>query len=167
MRRVPGFDAALSACLRLDTRFLTECPPAIVAARAALARTPPVRSLRPQPLPARFLAVAATAALLNLPLGCWREHTVKFSGEWAAAVHASVPFVVMLRKALLMPPYAVLVTVAAAVTGQAAGGRLERRRMRRRRSGRDGGTSLGCGSDAPAGLVGRPPGRGDGRALAR
>ena len=132
MRQVPGFERALKAVLQVDTRFLTECPPAIVAARAALARTPPIRHLRPQPLPARFLAVAALASLMNAPLGAWRAHTRKFSGEWVVAVHASVPFIAMLRKALLMPPYAVLVTVAAAIAGQAVGSRAELARMRRR-----------------------------------
>lgn len=151
MRKVPGFDSLLQAALRVDTRFLTECPPAIVAARAALARTPPVRHLRPQPLSARFLAVAAFTSLLNAPLGAWRAHTRKFSGEWVAAVHASVPLIAMLRKALLMPPQAVLVTFAAAVAGQAAGSRLELRRVRR------GGKPLVAGVKWPRGLV-RVPG---------
>ena len=131
MRRVPGFDKALEACLRWDPSALTRCPPAAVAVRAALARTPPVRALRPQPLSARFLAVALLNLALNTPLGAARAHTRKFSAEWLVAVHASVPFIALLRKALLMPPYALLVTVAAAVLGQAAGGRLELARLDR------------------------------------
>ena len=37
--------------------------------------------------------------MANLPLGAAREHTKKFSFEWFVAVHASIPFVVSLRKA--------------------------------------------------------------------
>jgi hypothetical protein len=37
------------------------CPPAIVAMRAALAATPPVRALRPQPVEQKLVAVAAGA----------------------------------------------------------------------------------------------------------
>ena len=129
MRRVPGFERVLRLCLEWDPAALTRCPPAIVAARAAVARLPAIQALRPQPLPARFAAVAAFTALLNAPCGAVRAHTRKFSWEWVLAVHASIPFIVMLRKALMMPPYAVLVTITAAVLGQAAGSRLEMTRL--------------------------------------
>jgi hypothetical protein len=129
MRRVPGFEHVLRLCLEWDPAALTRCPPAIVAARAAVARLPAIQALRPQPLPARFAAVAAFTALLNAPCGAVRAHTRKFSWEWVLAVHASIPFIVMLRKALMMPPYAVLVTITAAVLGQAAGSRLEMTRL--------------------------------------
>jgi hypothetical protein len=56
-------------------------------------------------------------------------HTRKFSGPWFAAVHASIPLIVMLRKALVMPPYAMLVTITAAVLGQTAGSRGEMARQ--------------------------------------
>jgi hypothetical protein len=105
------------------------CPPPIVQARAALARTPPVRALRPQALPLKLVAVAAIAAAANLPCGAAREHFVKFSLGWVVAVHATVPFVAMLRKAVVMPPGAMVVTIAAAVAGQAAGARWERARL--------------------------------------
>ena len=59
----------------------------------------------------------------------WREHCEKFSGAWFAAVHASIPFIAMLRKAVIMPKYAILFTIAAAVAGQAMGAKIERRRM--------------------------------------
>ena len=129
MRRVPGFERVLRLCLEWDPAALTRCPPAIVAARAAVARLPAIQALRPQPLPARFAAVAAFTALLNAPCGAVRAHTRKFSWEWVLAVHASIPFIVMLRKALMMPPYAVLVTITAAVLGQTAGSRGEMARL--------------------------------------
>lgn len=44
-----------------------------------------VKSLRPQPLPEKMLAIALAA---NVPLGVWREHTIKFSPSWFEAVHS-------------------------------------------------------------------------------
>ena len=49
----------------------------------------------------------------------WRAHVEKFSPEWFVAVHATIPFIAMLRKACLMPKWAVIFTVASAVIGQA------------------------------------------------
>eukprot|EP00850_Spirogloea_muscicola_P003777 SM000015S01277 [mRNA] locus=s15:992823:994397:+ [translate_table: standard] len=106
-----------------------KCPPAIVAARAALARTTAVRSLRPQPLPKRILAIGMLGFSINVPLGMIREHTIKFSPQWFLAVHAAVPLVVMLRKAVLLPKRAMAFTIASAILGQAIGARLERLRM--------------------------------------
>jgi hypothetical protein len=105
------------------------CPPAIVAARAALARTAPVQQLRPQALPVKLLAVAAVVAGVNLPAGAVREHFEKFSVGWFVAVHVTIPFVAMLRKAVIMPKFAILATIAAAVVGQMVGARLERARL--------------------------------------
>ncbi len=110
-----------------------QCPEVIVQARAALAATKPVRELRPQHLLVKCLAVGGTAALVNVPCGMAREHTEKFSLGWFVAVHASIPFIAMLRKAVIMPKYAIIFTIAAAVAGQAIGARLERQRIRRPR----------------------------------
>lgn len=109
------------------------CPPAIVAARAALARTAPVKQLRPQALPVKLVAVAAVVAGINIPCGAVREHFEKFSVGWFVAVHATIPFVAMLRKAVIMPKYAILATIAAAVMGQVVGSRLERMRLQHER----------------------------------
>jgi hypothetical protein len=88
-----------------------------------------VKAIRPKGLPVRSLALAGTAIAANLPCGAWREHTKKFSFQWIVAVHATIPFVAMLRKAVLMPPWAVLLTVAGAMAGQQAGAVLERKRL--------------------------------------
>eukprot|EP00197_Chlamydomonas_leiostraca_P011322 CAMPEP_0202866116 /NCGR_PEP_ID=MMETSP1391-20130828/7207_1 /ASSEMBLY_ACC=CAM_ASM_000867 /TAXON_ID=1034604 /ORGANISM="Chlamydomonas leiostraca, Strain SAG 11-49" /LENGTH=381 /DNA_ID=CAMNT_0049546037 /DNA_START=20 /DNA_END=1165 /DNA_ORIENTATION=+ len=106
-----------------------QCPEPIIRARAALAATKPVKELRPQALPIKLLAVGATTAAVNLPCGMWREHTEKFSAQWILAVHASIPFIAMLRKAVIMPKYAILFTIATAIAGQAMGAKLERRRL--------------------------------------
>lgn len=106
-----------------------QCPPAITKMRAAVAALKPVRDLRPHALPVRALALGATSVAANVPCGAWREHTRKFSFQWFLAVHATIPFVAMLRKAVLMPPWAIMLTVAGAVAGQQAGAALERSRI--------------------------------------
>ncbi|KAF8378986.1 hypothetical protein HHK36_028413 [Tetracentron sinense] len=107
-----------------------KCPPAVVAARAALARTALVKTLRPQPLPEKMLVIAVLGMAANVPLGIWREHTQKFSLSWFAAVHAAVPFIAMLRKSVLMPKTAMAFTIAASVLGQVIGSRAERLRLK-------------------------------------
>ena len=106
------------------------CPRAIVALRAAVARVPQVRGLRPRPLWLRGAAVAAAGAAANAPFGAWRHHTEKFSVEWFVAVHATVPFVAALRQATLLPRWALVLTVAGAVAGQMLGARAEAARVR-------------------------------------
>ncbi|XVF52241.1 hypothetical protein PTKIN_Ptkin05aG0003300 [Pterospermum kingtungense] len=106
------------------------CPPAVVAARAALARTAFVKNLRPQPLPAKMLVIALLGMAANVPLGVWKEHTKKFSLSWFAAVHAAVPFIAMLRKSVLMPKTAMALTIGASILGQVIGSRAERHRLK-------------------------------------
>ena len=49
-------------------------------------------------------------------------------------VHATIPFIAMLRKAVVMPKWAIAYTVGSAVLGQIMGARLERQRLQ---DGRD------------------------------
>ena len=126
LRKFPGL-APLVALYAGETQLV--CPPAVVHMRAALARTTAMKLLRPQALGYKAAAAVGIAALVNLPFGAAREHTSKFSWQWAVAVHASIPFLAMFRKAAIMPRYAILFTVAGAVLGQGAGARLERRRL--------------------------------------
>ncbi|XP_010481589.1 PREDICTED: uncharacterized protein LOC104760372 isoform X1 [Camelina sativa] len=106
------------------------CPAPIVAARAALSKTALVKSLRPQPLPEKMLAIALMGMAANVPLGVWREHTKKFSPSWFLAVHAAVPFIAMLRKSVLMPKAAMALTIGASILGQVIGSRAERYRLK-------------------------------------
>ncbi|GLT61484.1 hypothetical protein SLA2020_341870 [Shorea laevis] len=106
------------------------CPPAVVAARAALARTALVKGLRPQPLPAKMLVIALLGMAANIPLGVWKEHTKKFSLSWFAAIHAAVPFIAMLRKSVVMPKTAMALTIGASILGQVIGSRAERHRLK-------------------------------------
>lgn len=105
------------------------CPPAIIAMRAAVARVPAVRSLRPRPLVARGAAVMAAGAVAAAPFGAWRVHLDKFSPGWFLAVHATIPFVAALRQATVMPRWALILTLAGSVAGQLAGAALERARL--------------------------------------
>ncbi|KAK1301183.1 hypothetical protein QJS10_CPB13g01214 [Acorus calamus] len=107
-----------------------KCPPIVVAARAALARTSLVKNLRPQALPAKMLAIGLLGMAANIPLGIWREHTKKFSPSWFVAIHAAVPFIAMLRKSVLMPKTAMAFTIAASILGQTIGSRAERLRLK-------------------------------------
>ncbi|CAN6683981.1 unnamed protein product [Malus baccata var. baccata] len=107
-----------------------KCPPAIVAARAALPQTAFAKNLRPQPLPAKVLVIGSMGMAANVPLGICREHTKKFSLSWFAAVHAAVPFIAILRKSVLMPKSAMAFTLAASVLGQVIGSRAERYRLK-------------------------------------
>lgn len=107
-----------------------KCPQAVVAARAAIARTAFAKNLRPQSLPTKVLVIGMLGMAANVPLGIWREHTKKFSPTWFAAVHAAVPFIAMLRKSVLMPKSAMAFTIAASVLGQVIGSRAERYRLK-------------------------------------
>ncbi|XP_020084201.1 uncharacterized protein LOC109707378 [Ananas comosus] len=137
-RAVSGILPLVAKVIKPPPGMKFHCPPAVVAARAALARTALVKNLRPQPLPAKMLAIALLGMSVNVPLGIWREHTEKFSPQWFAAVHAAVPFIAMLRKSVLMPKTAMAFTIAASILGQTIGSRAERLRLKAKATGVDG-----------------------------
>lgn len=128
-RAVSGVLPLVAKALHPPPGMKLKCPPAVVSARAALARTAFVKTLRPQPLPSKMLAIALLGMAANVPLGVWREHTTKFSISWFAAVHAAVPFIAMLRKSVLMPKAAMALTIGASILGQTIGSRAERLRL--------------------------------------
>ena len=122
-----------------------------------VARLLTCRRLVPQALPLKMLVIGATGALANLPCGAWRVHVEKFSPGWFLAVHATIPFIAILRKAVVMPRWAILLTITAAVAGQFAGARLERRRLacvaeRRQRLGPGSESGFLFGSGSALGL---------------
>ena len=92
-----------------------------------------MKTLRPQTLPVKTLAIGALGMMMNIPMGVWREHCEKFSPQWILAVHASVPFVAVLRKAALMPKYAMVFTIAASIIGQTIGAKAEKARLAKKR----------------------------------
>lgn len=109
---------------------ILRCPPDVVAARAALAKTAFVKNLRPQSLSVKILSIGLLGMVANVPLGIWHEHTVKFSLQWFVAIHAAVPFIAMLRKSVNMPKAAMVFTIAASILGQMIGSRAERIRLK-------------------------------------
>ncbi|RYR36535.1 hypothetical protein Ahy_A09g041495 isoform C [Arachis hypogaea] len=129
-RAVSNVLPLVAKVVQLPPGMKYKCPPAVVAARAALARTAFAKNLRPQSLPTKVLAIGMLGMAANVPLGVWREHTKKFSPSWFAAVHAAVPFIAMLRKSVLMPKSAMAFTIAASVLGQVIGSRAERYRLK-------------------------------------
>ncbi|GAB2286788.1 hypothetical protein Dimus_021183 [Dionaea muscipula] len=129
-RAISGVLPLVAKVLKPPPGMKYKCPPAIVAARAALARTAFAKNLRPQPLPNKVLAIGVLGMAANVPLGVWREHTEKFSPAWFAAVHAAVPFIAMLRKSVLMPKSAMAFTIGASILGQVIGSRAERYRLK-------------------------------------
>lgn len=129
-RAVSGVLPLVAKALQPPPGVKFRCPPAVVAARAALAQTAFVKNLRPQPLSEKMLAITMLGISANIPLGIWREHTKKFSPQWFAAVHAAVPFIAMLRKSVLMPKTAMAITLAASILGQTIGSRAERYRLK-------------------------------------
>ena len=128
---IEPFGSVLPLALASDMEL--RCPRAIVAMRAAIARSAPARELRPRGIQIRSLAMIGTAVVANVPCGMWRKHTKRFSPQWFVAVHATIPFVAMLRKAVLMPPWAILLTVGGAVGGQHVGEKLMYRIEQQRR----------------------------------
>ncbi|EPS73066.1 hypothetical protein M569_01694, partial [Genlisea aurea] len=136
----------VAASLRPPPGVKLKCPPAIVAARAALAKTAFVKSMRPQPLPAKVLVIGMLGIAANIPLGIWREHTEKFSLSWFAAVHAAIPFIAMLRKSVVMPKTAMALTIAGSVLGQMIGSRAERLRLKARAEKKKAGAAVVEGS---------------------
>ncbi|KAK9868244.1 hypothetical protein WJX84_007813 [Apatococcus fuscideae] len=119
----------LGGLVPLGAKGELACPPAIVAARAFVAALPPVRELRPKALHVKMASIALVAAAANVPFGAWREHFDKFSLGWFVAVHATIPFIALLRKGVVMPRWAILLTITGAIAGQTVGSRLERRRL--------------------------------------
>ncbi|GJZ62118.1 RNA pseudouridine synthase 5 [Tanacetum coccineum] len=146
-RSVTNILPIISKAIKLPSGINYRCPPVIVAARAALAKTAFAKNLRPQPLPEKVLVIGAMGMAANVPLGIWREHTKKFSPSWFAAVHAAVPFIAMLRKSVLMPKSAMAFTIAASVLGQVIGSRAERYRLKAA-------AAVGSGLGVTSGLCG-------------
>lgn len=78
-----------------------------------------------------LLGVAAGVLILNIPFGYWRATEKKFSLRWFLAVHAPVPFIILLRllAGLGWQLAAFPVLVAAFFSGQFFGGLLHDRRV--------------------------------------
>uniref|UniRef100_M1CRT9 Uncharacterized protein n=1 Tax=Solanum tuberosum TaxID=4113 RepID=M1CRT9_SOLTU len=74
-RAVSGVPPIVASTFQLPPGMKLKCPPAVVAVRAALAKTVLVKTMRPQPLFSKMLVIGALGMAVNIPLGIWREHT--------------------------------------------------------------------------------------------
>ena len=78
----------------------------------------------------KILAVSVVCLLINIPMGMMRERVRKFSWQWIAWVHASIPLIVFLRIWLKLHPIAIPINIASAILGQFLGGLPEKRRRK-------------------------------------
>jgi hypothetical protein len=70
--------------------------------------------------------VSAFSFAANVPLGNYRQHhTTPFSWQWWVAIHASVPAIIVVRRALGLGAMAIPFNIAAAVAGQYVGGQID------------------------------------------
>jgi len=77
-----------------------------------------------------LLSVIGLTFLLNLPFGWWRERRRRFSPGWFLAIHAPVPFIILIRQgfgARLAWPTVPSLRLSYFL-GQFAGSRVRRRR---------------------------------------
>ena len=63
-----------------------KCPAPVIAARAALARLPPVRALRPRAATTRLAAAVCVSAAVSAPAGRLRARFKRFSAPWFVLV---------------------------------------------------------------------------------
>ncbi len=66
----------------------------------------------------------AAAFLLNVPCGIYRARLRKMSPAWFAAIHVSIPFILILRITMEVSPWWIPLGLTAAVIGQVLGARI-------------------------------------------
>lgn len=71
---------------------------------------------------AKFFLLFVISFGLNIPLGMWRIKTKKFSLQWFAAIHLTVPLIYYLRHGMAFPSWSAPFLIGAAVGGQILGG---------------------------------------------
>ncbi|MGC2424274.1 MAG: hypothetical protein WA666_07995 [Nitrospirota bacterium] len=70
-----------------------------------------------------MIILVGIAFFSNLPLGYLRKPVRKFSALWFLYIHASIPFLIMLRLGLGISFWYIPLSLIFAVTGQVAGAR--------------------------------------------
>ena len=83
-----------------------------------------MNALRNMGTVAKVGTISAVAFGANVPLGSWRSDKELYSLEWFVAIHASVPAIILLRRAAHLPKKAIPINITAAVLGQYAGSKL-------------------------------------------
>ncbi len=77
------------------------------------------------PFADRVIILIAVAFLSNLPLGYLRRRVRKFSFLWFLYIHASIPFLILLRIGLGISLWYIPFSIAFAVAGQIIGARIK------------------------------------------
>ena len=78
----------------------------------------------------QFAALLLFSFGSNIPLGYFRENSRKFSPRWFVLIHASIPFIIILRIVFGFSWHWIPLTLGCAVAGQLIGGRARRRALR-------------------------------------
>lgn len=81
-----------------------------------------------QSITSRLPILLSISLLLNIPLGYLRQNYERYSWQWFALIHASIPVILPLRKKIMgkgAPKWVVPVNIGAAVVGQLVGGRMK------------------------------------------
>ena len=78
----------------------------------------------------KIALVSILCCLVNIPLGMMRERAKRFFPEKFLWIHASIPFIILLRVWLQLDPIAIWFNITAAVLGQFIGGAPEKKRRR-------------------------------------
>lgn len=75
----------------------------------------------------KLLALNIFVSVLNLPFGWYRYNTKKFSLKWMLSLHAPIPLVFVLRRALGLGLWAIPFLVLFDILGQIGGSKLRAR----------------------------------------
>lgn len=75
----------------------------------------------------KLLALNIFVGFLNIPFGWYRHNTEKFSFKWMLSLHAPIPLVFVLRRALGLGTGAIPFLVLFDILGQIGGSRLRAR----------------------------------------
>ncbi len=78
----------------------------------------------------KITILIASAFLVNIPLGYYRENFKRMSWQWLLVLHSSIPVIVLVRLGLdisLFFVYVILMSITSAVLGQLIGSRPVRR----------------------------------------
>ncbi len=77
------------------------------------------------PFADRVIILVATAFLANLHLGYLRRGVRKFSAMWFLYIHASIPFLILLRIGMGISLWYIPFSILFAVAGQVIGARIK------------------------------------------
>ncbi len=69
--------------------------------------------------------------IVNIPCGYFRENYKKMSWQWFAILHASIPIIFLLRRALGFDYYVVPILIIVSILGQLVGAKKVRQYIKK------------------------------------